>query len=245
MAKELPYFRFVVQEWQNGDISLESYELKGLFIDICGFYWLKDCSLSLAMLEKRFSNARNLLEQLINTDIIKLKSEGNICIEFLDEQFDLLSEKRQKRQLAGQKGGLSKSSNAKAMLKQNSSYKDNNKDKDNNIPNDGGKEDGNDRIGLITLDEEKKIEEVKEVFASVLKSRTWMETTCMNRKRDEFEVTKHFHSFYYHFISIDGHKKEKFDESSIKKHFNNWINKGNPIPQIPEHQRRKKQINME
>ena len=34
MAKELPYFRFTVQEWQNGDIGIESYELKGLFIDI-------------------------------------------------------------------------------------------------------------------------------------------------------------------------------------------------------------------
>ncbi len=99
--------------------------------------------------------------------------------------------------------------------------------------------------GSNTLDEEKKIEEVKEVFASVLKSQLWMETTCMKNRRDEFEVTKHFHNFYYHFISIDGHKKEKFDESSIKKHFNNWINKGNPIPQIPEHQRRKKQVNME
>ena len=38
MAKELPYFRFTVQDWQNKDISLESYEMKGLFIDICGFY---------------------------------------------------------------------------------------------------------------------------------------------------------------------------------------------------------------
>ena len=37
MAKELPYFRFTVQEWQNGKISLESYELQGLFMSRCGY----------------------------------------------------------------------------------------------------------------------------------------------------------------------------------------------------------------
>lgn len=132
MAKELPYFRFTVQEWQNGDIGIESYELKGLFIDICGFYWIKDCTVNLAMLEKRFSNATNLLEQLISLGILKVDEDKNVNIYFLDDQFDLLSEKRKKRQLAGRKGGLSRSSNAKAMLKQNSSYKDKDKEKDNN-----------------------------------------------------------------------------------------------------------------
>jgi hypothetical protein len=130
MAKELPYFRFTVQEWQNGDISMESYELKGLFIDVCGFYWMKDCIVKKELLYKRFSNAIAMLEQLLSNEIIKVDSDNNICIEFLNEQFDLLSENRKKRQLAGQKGGLSKSSNATAMLQQNSSYKD--KDKDNN-----------------------------------------------------------------------------------------------------------------
>lgn len=132
MAKELPYFRFTVQEWQNGDISIESYELKGLFIDVCGFYWVKDCNISLAMLEKRFNNAKDLLEQLISLGILKVDENKNIDINFLNEQYDVLSEKRKKRQLAGRKGGLSKSSNAKAKQEQISSYKDNNKDKDNN-----------------------------------------------------------------------------------------------------------------
>jgi hypothetical protein len=132
MAKELPYFRFTVQEWQNGDISLESYELKGLFIDVCGFYWIKDCSINLALLEKRFSNARDLLKQLINIDVIKVDEYENISIDFLNDQFDLLSEKRKKRQEAGRKGGLAKSSNAKELPEQSSSYKDKDKEKDNN-----------------------------------------------------------------------------------------------------------------
>jgi len=63
--KELPYFRFTSQEWQNGNISLENYELKGLFIDICAYYWIKDCSVSLAMLQKKFSDATKLIDELI------------------------------------------------------------------------------------------------------------------------------------------------------------------------------------
>lgn len=132
MAKELPYFRFTPQEWQNGDISLESYELKGIFADIVCYYWVKDCSITLAMLKKRFSSDVKLINELIKLEIItKENDNGFISIQFLDEQYDLLSERRQRRQIAGAKGGKKKSSNAKAKLKQSSCYKDkdNNKDK--------------------------------------------------------------------------------------------------------------------
>lgn len=127
MAKELPYFRFTVQDWQNGKISLESFELQGLFISICGYYWINDCNLTLSMIIKKFKN-ENLILELIDLNIIKHeKRHDKIEIEFLNLQYDLLSEKRKARQNAGSKGG-----NAKAMLKQNNSYKDNNKDKDKN-----------------------------------------------------------------------------------------------------------------
>lgn len=127
MAKELPYFRFTVSEWLTDDISLESYELKGLFIDICAFYWFKDCSITLAMLYKKFGN-ENLILELIDLGIIKHESKHDkIKIDFLMTQYDLLSEKRKLRQIAGSKGG-----NAKAMLKQKGSYKDKDKDNKNN-----------------------------------------------------------------------------------------------------------------
>lgn len=128
MAKELPYFRFTVQDWQNGKISLESFELQGLFISICGYYWINDCVLTLAMLQKKYSNATTLLKQLIELGIIKHENRHDkIQIEFLNTQYDLLSEKRKLRQLAGSKGG-----NAKAMLKQKRSYKDKDNNNDNN-----------------------------------------------------------------------------------------------------------------
>ena len=132
MAKELPYFRFTAQEWQNGDISLESYELKGFFMDLCAYYWLKDCSTTKAMLEKRFRDAKELIEELIELEIITHDNKTDfVCVSYLNEQFDVLSEKRKRRQDAGRKGGKQKSSNAKAMPKQKYSYKDKDKDKDN------------------------------------------------------------------------------------------------------------------
>lgn len=125
MASELPYFRFTVHEWQNGNISLERYELQGFFISLCGYYWLQDCTVTLAMLEKKFSNATILLKELIELGIIKHeKRHDKVEIVFLNRQFDLLSEKRKARQDAGSKGGK-----AKAKLKQNDGYKDKDKEK--------------------------------------------------------------------------------------------------------------------
>lgn len=133
MSKELPYYRFTVSEWLNDDISLESYEVKGVFIDVCAWYWFKDCSIDIATLKKRFKDAIKTLESLFELGIIKVGEDGEtVQIKFLDEQYDTLSNKRQKYVEAGRKGGLKRASNAQATLKQRSSYKDKDKDKDNN-----------------------------------------------------------------------------------------------------------------
>lgn len=131
MSKELPYFRFTAFEWLNDDISLEDYETKGVFIDVCAYYWFKDCSITKAMLEKRFSDAKTILEKLIELKIIKFRNgDDYLEITFLDIQFDQLSKLRKSRQNAGSMGGKQKQSKAKAKLKQTSSYKDKDKDKD-------------------------------------------------------------------------------------------------------------------
>ena len=139
MAKELPYFRFTPQEWQNGDISLESYAVKGLFIDVCSYYWVQDCVVTKKMLVKKFRNARKNLQELIELGILKHDSTTDeVVILYLNKQYDLLSKNRIDKQNAGRQGGLKKSSNAKAELKQNPSYKD--KDKENDKDNLGSDE---------------------------------------------------------------------------------------------------------
>lgn len=190
MAKELPYFRFTVQDWQNGKIDIERYELKGLFISICGYYWINDCTLTLAMLEKKFSNAKDLIKELIELTIIKHeKRHDKVEIVFLNIQYDLLSEKRKARQSAGSKGG-----NAKAMLKQNSSYKDKDKDKDKYKDNLGEKSPTTKNLeerrkefqqSLIPFVEKYSKETVRAFFDS------WSESNP-NGKKMKFELQKTF-----------------------------------------------------
>ena len=128
MAKELPYFRFTVAEWMNGDIQMVPKEVKGTFADIMAFYWFKDCSITLAKLKKRFINDTGDIKTLLEEEIIKHNHETDFVeIDFLDEQYSNLNNLHKTRVLAGQKGGLSK---AKAKLKQKPSYKDKDKDKD-------------------------------------------------------------------------------------------------------------------
>ena len=138
MAKELPYFRFTSQEWQNGKISLESYHLKGLFIEICSYYWVQNCKVLEVDLHKKFQNKIDV-KKLRELKIIKLTKKGEIKILFLDEQLKTLTKSRKLKQLAGSQGGKKKATNAIATLQQNSSYKDKDKDKDRkkkDIPHD-------------------------------------------------------------------------------------------------------------
>jgi len=129
MAKDLPYFRFTVQEWQNGKISLESYQLQGLFISVCGYYWINEGKVTLSMLEKRFPGDSELMKSLLELGIMKHeRRHDKVEIDFLSRQLCELNEIRKARQEAGSRGGK-----AKAKRKQKSSYKDKDKDKDNNV----------------------------------------------------------------------------------------------------------------
>ena len=88
MAKELPYFKFEPNEWENGNIQILSREHKGLFIDLCCMYWsrLGDVPYKLAVQKLCAGNA-TALDSLCEENIIALE-EGQICIDFLNEQLD-------------------------------------------------------------------------------------------------------------------------------------------------------------
>ena len=87
MAKELPYFKFFVSEWNDGDITLEDYEVQGLFINICSYYWSNECNLTLKKAKKKFRNAEpDLWQTLISEQLIKVDDKDYLSISFLDEQ---------------------------------------------------------------------------------------------------------------------------------------------------------------
>jgi len=109
MAKELLFYRFYVSKWLTDDISFETYKTKGVFSDVCAFYWSRDCTVTKEILLKRFKNAKSTVNELISKGLIKeTKNNDLVNIKFLDEQHDILSNERQKKVDAGRIGGMAK-----------------------------------------------------------------------------------------------------------------------------------------
>ena len=101
MAKDLPYFKFFVSEWNDGDITLESFEHQGVFINICSYYWSKECNLSFDKLIKRFSTSIDIIDDLSAESIIKIDENRMLRISFLDEQFEERETTSKKNSAAG------------------------------------------------------------------------------------------------------------------------------------------------
>jgi uncharacterized phage protein (TIGR02220 family) len=100
MAKELPYFKFFCSEWSDGDITLESFESQGLFINICSYYWSNSCKITLTKLKKKFKGFDSLIEELVESGIIKVEND-NVLINFLNEQLTEREDSSIKKSLAG------------------------------------------------------------------------------------------------------------------------------------------------
>ena len=108
MAKELPYFKFFVSEWNDGDITLEDLETQGLFINLCSYYWSNGCKITLSKSIKKFRFAdKKLFDNLINNEIIHV-NEDLITINFLDEQKEERERNSLKNRENGKKGGRPK-----------------------------------------------------------------------------------------------------------------------------------------
>ena len=216
--KELPYFRFTPSEWQNGKISLEDYELQGFFIQVCCYYWISDCSITLAMLSKRYRYDKALIEQCIDLGIFEHdKVTDFITISFLNEQFDSLSEARKRRQYAGSQGGTKKGanySNAKAKLKQSCSYKDKDKDKDKDErENTETPPPQNYDFSIPTSEIEKYMNSQEQIM--------WFESYCMNNHLTPEQLQKKITEFVKDLQDKNITTKEKKD---LFSHFTNWNN---------------------
>lgn len=94
MAKELPYFKFEPNKWENGNIQMLSRDDKGLFMDLCSMYWsrLGDVPLKLAIQKICAGNA-TALNPLCDEKIIEV-IDGNIFINFLSEQLNEFEDTR-------------------------------------------------------------------------------------------------------------------------------------------------------
>lgn len=107
MAKDLPYFKFFVSEWNDGDITLEDYKIQGLFINVCAYYWSRECDLDYTTLLKKFKHNVKDINNIIESNLVKLDGD-KILINFLDEQMNERKSKSLINRENGKKGGRPK-----------------------------------------------------------------------------------------------------------------------------------------
>lgn len=105
--KELPYFKFYVNEWLSGDIELLSFEAQGVFIRLCSYYWSKECVMKLERSKKRFKGFEDAFDELIDEGIIKVEDDY-IKISFLDAQLNERESLSKTNSANGKKGGRPK-----------------------------------------------------------------------------------------------------------------------------------------
>ena len=115
MAKDLPYFKFFCSEWSDGDITLESYEAQGVFINVCSYYWSNECKVEHKKLLKKFRGSEEIISNLISENIFKIDEEQNVLISFLDEQ----QNERNKKSKIKSRGGKASAEARKLKKQQN------------------------------------------------------------------------------------------------------------------------------
>lgn len=216
MAKELPYFKFFCSEWNDGDITLESFHLQGVFINVCSYYWSNECDLKKDKLLKRFRGLEDELSELKKLGIIKEKS-NHVFINFLDEQWkERLKKSAINSQSAKKRWSSERNANADANASKTQSESDANKKREEKKRKDNIKEDSR----LIELRD----------------NQIWYETKAMNL-RWSFGFQKHqaLVNEFWHSKNYDKIEKDIFH---IQEHYINWINKKGdlikPIEETPE-----------
>lgn len=220
MAKDLPYFKFFCSEWSDGDITLESYEAQGLFINICSYYWSNECDINYKKLLKKFKGHEKTVNQLKEESIFKVSDSGEVVISFLDEQRN----DRKERSKVKAKGGKA-SAEARRLKKQqnvNTSLTQN-----EHVLNSCSTE------AQVLRREEKREEEIvlKEnpnKFKEVLKK--FDESNFENTERSLKTNKENIRIKLEEFLEVEMHTPTFTNKplGEVLKHFRNWLNYNKP-----------------
>ena len=96
---------FYPDEWKDGDVTLLPFDLQGIFINVCCYYWKRNCNIDITKLKQRYNTViTEQWESLISSDILKVGVDGKIIIQFLDEQWDKRQSEYKQKSDAGKKG---------------------------------------------------------------------------------------------------------------------------------------------
>jgi len=207
MAKELPYFQFEPAEYLTKDISFCSLSAQGLFINICSFYWQRQCDLSKEQFLRRF-NYVNEFDELLKEGVIDIENE-KIKIKFLDNQYLKATEKSSVNSSNGAKGGRPK------------------KPKETEIkPNGNPNESETKGIREEEIKQDKPIEKENNnsiFYTDLLNSQSWLETVAM-QNQPKFNLTQVKKKLLEFKNDLDLKFDIKVNKQDFTSHFINWLN---------------------
>lgn len=103
---KLQWFKFYPSEWMMGKISRLPMHTQGEWVRLCCIYWNKNCSISRQ--DAKFELSEESYKLLHNANILKISDDGFIQIEFLDQQFEKISETSIKNSNAGKLSGIAR-----------------------------------------------------------------------------------------------------------------------------------------
>lgn len=211
MAKELPYFQFEPAEYLTKDISFCTLSAQGLFINICAYYWQRQCELSKEQFLKRLNNPIEL-EELIKEGVIDLV--GNVIkIKFLDEQYKKATNFSKEQSRKGSLGGR-----PKKVIKEESQIKAEIKPEESQIKAIREEEIIKDNI-ILDVVFVSKINNHNVFTKECLESEYWIEETSRQTKIPKDKIYLALNDFNSHTVSIgEEHKRLK----DFKQHFVNW-----------------------
>jgi hypothetical protein len=158
-------------------------------------------------------------DKLIRLAFLPIKTQ-------LKRDLKLWEDKKQVRSEAGKKGGLAKASNATNHLAKPSNAKQ-------TLANLAVNVNVNDNVNDIYREPVENLEVNEEthneIFRKLWTSNIWLEGIAMKNKASIEQVRNHLNEFRQEQLL----KAElKVSEEDAKKHFVNWIKRGNPIPEI-------------
>lgn len=214
MAKELPYFKFEPNQWENGNIQICSREDKGLFLDLCSMYWSRLGNLPLKLaIQKLCAGNATAFDSLVREEIFEV-IDGMICINFLNEQLQEFTD-TSKQNSKNAREGWEKRRKNKALSEINATASNTQSETDA-IREEKKRE------------EERKRENIKKeksnfIFNELLISQEWINLTAMQsaNKYSEAQV-KNLLKKYNDKINASFDFKE--DRKEYCKHFINWLN---------------------
>jgi hypothetical protein len=121
MKNPYPHFKYMPLKHIFGRIQFCTPAAKGIFIDICSYYWLQGCDMTETDLRKRFRENPDQLEELLLEKVIVIR-KGKVCISFLISQCKEFTKKSKMNSINGKAGAKIKvikqeSRRAKKQLK--------------------------------------------------------------------------------------------------------------------------------